>query len=78
MRVKLIVKNKISIWICSEIYLIICDSTIFFAFVSRNNNQYKLAAPRIGFFFGPHLSRDYWPPGHENPAMGFFWGVDQD
>jgi len=37
---------------------------------------YKLAAPRIVFFFGQHLSRDYWPPGHENPAMGFFWGVD--
>merc|ERR1711908_139328 len=28
--------------------------------------------------FGQHLSRDYCPPGHENPAMGFFWGVDQD
>jgi len=27
---------------------------------------------------GQHLSRDYWPPGHENPAIGFFWGVDQD
>jgi len=27
---------------------------------------------------GQHLSRDYWPPGHENPAVGFFWGVDQD
>ena len=40
--------------------------------------MYKLAAPRIVFFFGQHLSRDYWPPGHENPAMGFFWGVDQD
>ena len=25
---------------------------------------------------GQHLSRDYCPPGHENPAMGFFWGVD--
>jgi len=24
------------------------------------------------------LSRDYCPPGHDNPAMGFFLGVDQD
>ena len=40
------------------------------------STSYKLAAPRIVFFFGQHLSRDYWPPGHENPAMGFFWGVD--
>ena len=39
---------------------------------------YKLAAPRIGFFLGPHMSRDYGPPGDENPAMGFLWGVDQD
>ena len=39
---------------------------------------YKLAAPRIVFFFGQHMSRDYRPPGHENPAMGFLWGVDQD
>ena len=27
---------------------------------------------------GQHLSPDYWHPGHENPAMGFFWGADQD
>ena len=27
---------------------------------------------------GQHLSRDYCPPGHENPAMVFFWGVEQD
>ena len=27
---------------------------------------------------GQHLPRDYCPPGHQNPAMGFFWGVDQD
>ena len=29
--------------------------------------QARLAKKRI--FFGQHLSRDYWPPGHENPAM---------
>ena len=40
--------------------------------------MYKLAAPRIVFFLGQHLSRDYRPPGHEYPAMGFLWGVDQD
>ena len=34
--------------------------------------------PENSILFGQHLSRDYWPPGHENPAMGFFWGVDQD
>jgi len=38
--------------------------------------QARLA--KNGFFFGQHLSRDYCPPGHENPAMGFFWGVNQD
>ena len=37
---------------------------------------YKLASPRTHKKIGQHLSRDYWPPGHENPAMGFFWGVD--
>ena len=25
---------------------------------------------------GQHLSRDYSPYGHENPAMGCLWGVD--
>jgi len=38
--------------------------------------QARLAKNRKNF--GQHLSRDYCPPGHENPAMGFFWGVDQD
>ena len=38
---------------------------------------YKLAASRR-YFFCQHLSREKLPPGHENPAMGFFWGVDQD
>ena len=33
--------------------------------------------PEIRFFFGQHLSSEQWPPGHENPAMGFFWGVDR-
>jgi hypothetical protein len=36
-------------------------------------------SPRQGkIVFGLNLSRNYWPSGHENPAMGFFWGVDQD
>ncbi len=38
--------------------------------------QARLA--KKSFFFGQHLSREYWPPSHENLAMGFFWGVDQD
>ena len=25
--------------------------------------------------FGHLLSREKWLPGHENPAVGFFWGV---
>jgi len=42
----------------------------------RFSLQARLAKNRKNF--GQHLSRDYCPPGHENPAMGFFWGVDQD
>ena len=42
----------------------------------RFSLQARLAKNRKKF--GQHLSRDYCPPGHENPAMGFFWGVDQD
>ena len=35
---------------------------------------------KTSLFFGQHLSREYWLPGHENPAiaMGIFRGVDQD
>ena len=39
--------------------------------------RYKLAAPRI-FFFWPAFVTRLLTPGHENPAMGFFRGVDQD
>ena len=43
---------------------------------TQHSLQARLAKNRKKF--GQHLSRDYCPPGHENPAMGFFWGVDQD
>ena len=46
--------------------------------MSPSFNVVQADRPKKSFLFGPHLSRDYWPPGHENPAMGFFWGVDQD
>ena len=53
--------------------------TVMYAYTAL---VYKVQAgrPKNSIFFGQHLSRDYWPPGHENPAMGFFsfWGVDQD
>tara|TARA_B100000524_G_scaffold15097_1_gene8234 strand:- start:656 stop:775 length:120 start_codon:yes stop_codon:yes gene_type:complete len=38
---------------------------------------YKLAAPRKAVF-DQHFSREKRLLGHENPAMGFFWGVDQE
>ena len=43
-------------------------------FVSRNKLCQDLK--KLEKNFGQHLSRDTDPPGHENPAMGFFWGVD--
>ena len=51
--------------------------TVMYAYTAL---VYKVQAgrPKNSIFFGQHLSRDYWPPGHENPAMGLFWGVDQD
>ena len=43
----------------------------------RASKATQITSPRQEFvFFGQHLSRDYWPPGHKNPAVGFFWGVD--
>ena len=49
------------------------------AFLS-NGRHWLLQAgrPKILFLFGQHFSREYSPPGHENPAMGFFWGVDHN
>ena len=38
---------------------------------------YKLAWPRTEFFWPAFVTR-LLTPGRENPAMGFFWGVDQD
>ena len=50
--------------------------TVYRCYSIHSYIQARLA--KNGLFFGQHLSRDYSPPGHENPAMGFFGGVDQD
>ena len=34
--------------------------------------------PEILYIFLPAFVTRLLTPGHENPAMGFFWGVDQD
>ena len=47
---------------------------IYYIYYRRRDIQARLAKNRK--IFGQHLSRDYCPPGHENPAMGYFWGVD--
>ena len=43
---------------------------IYYIYYRRRDIQARLAKNRKNF--GQHLSRDYCPPGHENPAMGFF------
>ena len=34
--------------------------------------------PKNSIFFWPAFFTRLLTPGHENPAMGFFWDVDQD
>jgi len=41
------------------------------------NYEVQACRPEKLFFLPAFVAR-ILTPGHENPAMGFFWGVDQD
>ena len=41
-------------------------------------NTHKLAAPRRAFLVASIFRAKNDPRSHENPAMGFFWGVHLD